>query len=56
LGHERATQVGCVLASYVVETVGPQEYTLGQSGFLDRVEAAYGAEAAAEVQPLLACR
>jgi adenosine kinase len=56
LGHERAAQLGCVLASYVVETVGPQEYTLGQSAFLNRMEAAYGPGAAAEVQPLLACR
>jgi adenosine kinase len=56
VGHERAAQVGCVLASYVVETVGPQEYLLQQSGFLRRVETAYGAEAATEVEPLLACR
>ena len=28
LGLERAAQVGCVLAAYVVETVGPQEYSL----------------------------
>ena len=27
LGLERAAQVGCVLAAYVVETVGTQEYT-----------------------------
>ena len=27
LGHERAAQVGCVLAAYVVETVGTQEYS-----------------------------
>jgi adenosine kinase len=56
LRDERAAQVGCVLASYVVETVGPQEYRLQQDGFLRRVETAYGAEAAAEVEPLLACR
>jgi adenosine kinase len=56
LRDERAAQVGCVLGSYVVETVGPQEYRLQQNGFLRRVETAYGAEAAAEVEPLLACR
>ena len=28
LGHERAAQVGCVLAAYVVEQVGTQEYSL----------------------------
>jgi adenosine kinase len=54
LGPERAAQVGCVLASYVVETVGPQEYALERSSFLDRVETAYGSDAAADVQPLLA--
>ena len=27
LGLERAAQVGCVLAAYVVETVGTQEYS-----------------------------
>ena len=27
VGHERAAQVGCVLAAYVVETVGTQEYS-----------------------------
>jgi adenosine kinase len=53
LGPERAAQVGCVLASYVVETIGPQEYTVEQSGFLDRFEATYGAAAVADVQPLL---
>ena len=28
---ERAAQVGCVLAAYVVETVGTQEYTFTAS-------------------------
>jgi adenosine kinase len=38
-----------VLAAYVVERVGTQEYTLHQRGFLDRLAAAYGSGAAAEV-------
>ncbi|WP_232675746.1 carbohydrate kinase family protein [Nocardioides sp. R-C-SC26] len=46
---ERAAQVGCVLAAYVVETVGTQEYTFTAAQFVARVEASYGAEAAAEV-------
>jgi adenosine kinase len=49
LGHERAAQLGCLLAVYVVEQVGTQEYTLSRSHFLARCEAAYGAVAAAEI-------
>jgi adenosine kinase len=48
-GHERAAQVGCVLAAYVVETVGTQEYSFTQPEFVERVRAAYGDEAAADV-------
>ena len=50
---ERSLQLGCVLAAYVVERVGTQEYTLHRSGFLDRFAAAYGERAAAEVAPHL---
>ena len=53
LGHERAAQVGCVLAAYVVETVGTQEYTFTGAQFVDRVRDSYGAEAADEVAPHL---
>ena len=49
VGMERAAQVGCVLAAYVVETVGTQEYTFTPAQFLARVEASYGAGAAADV-------
>ena len=49
LSHERAAQVGCTLAAYVVEQVGTQEYTLHQQQFVDRFAAAYGEEAAAEI-------
>ena len=49
LAHERAAQVGCTLAAYVVETVGTQEYTFTPEQFVARVEGSYGAEAAAEV-------
>jgi adenosine kinase len=49
LSHERAAQLGCLLAVYVIERVGTQEYTLRQGEFLDRFAAAYGADAAAEV-------
>ncbi|WP_205474793.1 carbohydrate kinase family protein [Nocardioides sp. SYSU D00038] len=53
LGHENAAQVGCVLAAYVVETVGTQEYSFTAEQFLARVEASYGAEAAGAVKPHL---
>jgi adenosine kinase len=46
---ERAAQLGCLLAVYVVERVGTQEYTLHRQAFLDRFADAYGQEAAAEV-------
>jgi adenosine kinase len=54
VGLERAAQVGCVLAAYVVETVGTQEYSFTAEQFLARIEESYGAEAAAEVEPHLA--
>jgi adenosine kinase len=49
LGHERAAQVGCVLAAYVVETVGTQEYTFTAGQFVDRIRMSYGDEAAHDV-------
>lgn len=50
---ERCAQVGCVLAAYVVETVGTQEYTFTADQFLARLEESYGAEAAKDVAPHL---
>jgi adenosine kinase len=46
---ERAAQVGCVLAAYVVETVGTQEYSFTGAEFLARLEESYGPAAAADV-------
>jgi adenosine kinase len=46
---ERAAQLGCLLAVHVVEKVGTQEYTLRRAAFVRRFAAAYGEEAAAEV-------
>ena len=54
LGHERAAQVGCVLAAYVVERVGTQEYSFSHADFADRLADAYGADAAADVREHLA--
>jgi adenosine kinase len=53
LDLERSCQVGALLATHVVETVGTQEYTYSGARFLDRLAAAYGDEAAAAVQPHL---
>ncbi|MEU0096440.1 carbohydrate kinase family protein [Kribbella sp. NPDC006257] len=47
LDHEAAAQVGCTLATTVLETVGTQEYTLDRPTFLARLASAYGEEAAA---------
>ncbi|MFJ3584022.1 carbohydrate kinase family protein [Streptomyces sp. NPDC090127] len=51
---ERAAQVGCMLATLVIETLGTQEYTLRRANFMERFTKAYGDEAAAEVQAHLA--
>jgi adenosine kinase len=53
LGLERAAQVGCVVAAYVVETVGTQEYTFTTPQFRARVAASYGEDAAAEIGAFL---
>jgi adenosine kinase len=49
LDLERAAQVGGVLAAYVVETVGTQEYDFTPDQFVARVEDSFGAEAAKDV-------
>ncbi len=53
LGHERAAQLGCLLAVYVVERVGTQEYVLSRAEFLARLGAAYGPDAVADIEPHL---
>jgi adenosine kinase len=54
LGLERAAQVGSLLAAYVLEAIGPQEYDLRADGFVKRLGEAYGDEAAEDVRPHLA--
>ncbi len=49
LSLERAAQLGCLLAVYVVEKVGTQEYTLHRAAFIQRFADAYGDEAAQEI-------
>jgi adenosine kinase len=53
LSLEHASEVGCVLAAYVVETVGPQDYKFSAAQFLARLDASYGGEAADAVRPHL---
>ncbi|GAA1193652.1 adenosine kinase [Kitasatospora gansuensis] len=53
LGLERSAQIGCMLATLVIETVGTQEYELRHGAFLERFAVAYGDEAAAEVRSKL---
>jgi len=53
LGHDRAAEVGCVLAAYVVETVGTQEYSFSPSEFVKRIEDSYGVDAAVDIAPHL---
>lgn len=53
LGLERCAQLGALLASCVVETVGPQEYTVDPAALLSRFTTAYGEAAAAELHPHL---
>ena len=55
LSDERSAQIGSLLATYVIETVGTQEYELAQRHFLERLAGAYGDAAAAEVALHLSC-
>jgi adenosine kinase len=54
LPQGRAAQVGALLATYVLETVGPQEYSFAPGDFLGRFRDSYGDAAAAEVEVHLA--
>lgn len=53
LGLERSAQVGALLATCVVETIGTQEYVVNAGELLQRFAGAYGDVAAAEVEPHL---
>ncbi|MBO0775551.1 MAG: carbohydrate kinase family protein, partial [Actinobacteria bacterium] len=53
LGDERSAQLGCLLATLALESVGPQEYQLDRADWLDRFAAAYGDAAAAGIDPYL---
>jgi len=53
LSHERCAQLGSLIATYVIETMGTQEYRFTSAEFLARFQDAYGAKAAAEIAPHL---
>ena len=55
LTDERSAQIGSLVATYVIETVGTQEYELAQQRFLQRMADAYGDAAAAEVEQHVSC-
>ncbi len=46
---ERAAQLGCMLATLVIESVGTQEHSLEPETFMERFSEAYGPDSAAEV-------
>jgi adenosine kinase len=47
---DRAAQVGSLVATLCLESVGPQEWRLDRSDAVKRLTAAYGADAAAEIE------
>jgi adenosine kinase len=53
LSWERSAQVGSLLATLVLETVGTQEYQVDKLDFAERLAESYGDECAAEVVPHL---
>ncbi len=53
LGLERSAQVGSMLATLVLETVGTQEYVIESDSFAKRIAESYGDAAADEIRPYL---
>lgn len=54
LPHERCAQLGSMIATYVIETMGTQEYRFTTAEFLARFEESFGSTAAQEIAPHLA--
>ena len=50
-----SAELGSMLATYVIETVGTQEYELGQARFLERLAEAYGQESADRIAGHVRC-
>jgi adenosine kinase len=53
LSWERSAQVGGLLATLVLETIGTQEYQVKRPDFVSRIAESYGDAAAAEIGPHL---
>jgi adenosine kinase len=53
LSWERSAQIGSLLATMVLETVGTQEYEVTREAFAKRLAESYGDDAAAEIEPYL---
>ncbi|MFI2712728.1 carbohydrate kinase family protein [Micromonospora sp. NPDC018662] len=53
VGLERAAQVGCLLATLVLENFGGQEYEVRRDLFVKRLAESYGEAAAEDVRPHL---
>jgi adenosine kinase len=51
---ERSAQLGCALATVVLETVGTQEYRLSKTDLLARIDATHGGPVAKAIEPHLA--
>ena len=49
LSHERCAQLGALIATYVIETLGTQEYRFTPAEFVARFAEAYGQSAANEI-------
>lgn len=56
LDHRRCAELGSMLATYVIETIGTQEYHLGTEAFLARLAESYGEESAKEIAPHISCQ
>ncbi len=53
MSWERAAQVGSLLATMVLETVGTQEYSVEKDEFTNRLAESYGDDCASEILPHL---
>lgn len=53
LSAQRCAEIGSVMAAYVIETTGPQEYEIRRDEFLARLAQNYGDDSAADVVPHL---
>jgi adenosine kinase len=49
LSHERCAQLGALIATYVIETTGTQEYRFTGTEFVARFAQSYGQSAASEI-------